>query len=282
MTVKKIGLLFLTIKDINFPNIWNKFLIGNEDKFSIYIHPKYPEQVTWHKECIIKNLVETEWGLVVKAYIELLKEAVKDKQIYKFIFLSESCVPIQSFDNLYNAIINDNLSWIKLMPITNYDYNVRLNKSNDKFIKHYSRCMLSRYHVNKLLKKQKELDYFYKMHVGDEFYLSVLLPLTKFKDFSITYDDWIYVDKLKKQIKNKIKKLYEELEKNKKLEEKNIIKIKKLKEEFNNIAKNPKTIVNTKPDLNNIKKCTSFFYRKFDIKSNIEKFWNEIIEYHNK
>jgi len=57
-------------------------------------------------------------------------------------------------------------------------------------------------------------------------------------------------------------------------------KIKKLQEEFNNIAKNPKTIINTKPDLENIKNCTSFFYRKFDPKSNIEKYWNKIIEYH--
>jgi hypothetical protein len=276
--VKKIAFLFLTIKNINFPNIWNKYFLGNENKYSIYIHPKYPNEVTWHKECIIKNLVETEWGLIVKAYIELLKESIKDKQNYKFIFLSESCVPIQSFDNFYRKATSDNLSWIKLMPITNYDYNVRLNKSNNKFIKHYSRSMLSKYHVNKLLKKQKELEFFYKMHVGDEFYLSVLLPLTKLKDFPVTFDDWVYIDKLKKQIKNKIRILYEEQEKNIKIN--NMIKIKKLQEEFNNIAKNPKTIINTKPELENIKHCTSFFYRKFDSKSNIEKYWNKIIDYH--
>ena len=278
MTVKKIAFLFLTIKNVNFPNIWDKYFFGNEDRISLYIHPKYPNEVSWHKDCIIKNLVKTEWGLIVKAYIELLKEAIKDKQNYKFIFLSESCVPIQSFNNFYKTATSDNLSWIKLMNISNYDYNVRLNKSSDKFIKHYSRSMLSRYHVNKLLKKQKELDFFYKMHVGDEFYLSVLLPLTKIKNFPITFDDWEYVDKLKKKIKNKIKTLYEEQEKNTKINNKT--KIKNLQEEFNNIAKNPKTIIDTEPDLDNIKKCQSFFYRKFDVKSNIEKYWNEIIKFH--
>jgi hypothetical protein len=154
MTIKKIAFLFLTIKDVNFPKIWDEYFFGNENKFSIYIHPKYPNEVTWHKEFIIKNLVVTEWGLIVKAYIELLKEAIKDKQNYKFIFLSESCIPIQSFNNLYKVSTSDNLSWIKLMPISKYEYNVRLNKSDSKFIKHYSRSMLSRYHVNKLLKKQ--------------------------------------------------------------------------------------------------------------------------------
>jgi len=280
MTIKKIAFLFLTIKNVNFPNIWNKYFFGNEDKINIYIHPKYPNDVTWHKECIIKNLVKTEWGIIVKAYIELLKEAIKDKENYKFIFLSESCIPIQSFNNFYKTATSDNLSWIKLMNISNYDREVRLNKSTNKFIKHYSRCMLSKYHVNKLLKKQKELDFFYKMHVGDEFYLSVLLPLTKIKNFAITFDDWEYVDKLKKKIKNKIKNLYEEQEKNTKINNK--IKIKNLQDEFNNIAKNPKTIIDTLPDLNNINKCKSFFYRKFDIKSNIEKYWNEIIQNHNE
>jgi len=278
MTIKKIAFLFLTIKNVNFPNIWNKFFFGNENKFTIYIHAKYPNEVTWYKECIIKNLVETEWGLIVKAYIELLKEAIKDKQNYKFIFLSESCIPIQSFNNFYKAATYDNLSWIKLMPISNYDYNARLNKLNDKFIKHYSRCMLSRYHVNKLLKKEKELDFFYKMRVGDEFYLSVLVPLTKIKDFPVTFDDWEYIDKLRHKIKKKIKKLYDEQETFKQIN--NTTKIKKLQEEFNNISKNPKTIIDVESDFNNIKKCQSFFYRKFDVKSNIEKYWDKIIEYH--
>ena len=48
-----------------------------------------------------------------------------------------------------------------------------------------------------------------KMHVGDEFFLSVLYPLKNVKDFAVTYDDWDYVHDLGKKIKEKKRKLYE-------------------------------------------------------------------------
>ena len=115
--------------------------------------------------------------------------------------------------------------------------------------------------------------------MGDEYFLSILYPLTNFKDFDVTYDDWEYTHNLKKNIKNKIRKLYEEQENNTKIN--NTDKIKKLQDEFNYIAGHPKTIINVENDLNKILKCKSFFYRKFAPNSNIEKYWNQIIKYHN-
>jgi hypothetical protein len=47
----------------------------------------------------------------------------------------------------------------------------------------------------------------------------------------------------------------------------------KLQEKYNDIAKNPKTIIIlSNEDLHNIKTTKSFFYRKFDKKSDIEKY----------
>ena len=43
--------------------------------------------------------------------------------------------------------------------------------------------------------------------------------------------------------------------------------------------KNPKTITDVEPDLENIKKCNSYFYRKFSKESNIADYWKEIIKY---
>jgi hypothetical protein len=42
-----------------------------------------------------------------------------------------------------------------------------------------------------------------------------------------------------------------------------------LQKQFQNIAKNPKTIVNVAEDINNIKGCSSYFYRKFSPQCNI-------------
>lgn len=275
--MKKIAFLFLTIENPNFPKIWDKYFRNNKDKYSIYIHPKYPDKVTWKRRNIIKNLQETGWGFITRAYIELLKAAFQDPDNYKFITVSESCIPIKSFDIFYNECINDPRSWIKSMPIKAYNYKMRLNTQLTKpkpkvFLKNYARFCLNRDHVSMLL--SAELEFFHKMHVGDEFFLSVLHPLKNVRDFDVIYDDWDYVAEQQKKIKNQKKKLYEEQE------SKHVNRTKELSnlnEEFSRISKNPKTIINVEDDLDKIKKCPSYFYRKFAPNSNIEKYWKSII-----
>lgn len=55
------------------------------------------------------------------------------------------------------------------------------------------------------------------------------------------------------------------------------INIEKLREEFKDISSHPKTIKNVKEDLEKIKKCKSYFYRKFAKDSNIESYWKNVI-----
>ena len=277
--MKKIAFLFLTLDNPNFTKIWDSYFRGHKDKYNIYIHPKYPEKVTWKRSHIIKNLKETGWGFITRAYIELLKEAYKDPDNVKFVTISESCIPIKSFDTFYNEVMKDDRSWIKTMRISRYNQEARINTQNTKpkpqhFIKAYARFCLNRTDVKHLLSKEKELEFFHKMHVGDEFFLSVLYPLKNYRDFAVTYDDWEYVEKEKRTIKNNIRKLYE-------IQERDSIdkskEIKELQDKFKNIAKNPKLIINVEEDLEKIKKCDSFFYRKFSKDSNIEKYWKKNI-----
>lgn len=284
--MKKIAFLFLTLDNPNFPKIWNEYFKGNEDKYTIYIHPKYPEKVRWNKDRIIKNLQETSWGFITRSYIELLKEAYKDPDNYKFITLSESCIPIQSFYAFYKECIKDDQSLIKISHISKYDWEQRLliknykdSKEAKKFIKHYARFCLSRGHVKLLLSKQKELERFHTMHVGDEFFLSVLYPLKNYKDFDVTYDDWEYKIKIGTEIKNIIRNLYIEQETIPGVNKTDEIQM--YQEKFEDLMKNPKTIIDVKSDLDKIKKCKSFFYRKFSKDSNIERYWDEIIKAHD-
>jgi hypothetical protein len=168
------------------------------------------------------------------------------------------------------------------MKISHYDYKERIETQKTKpkpyhFLKHYARMCLNRNHVESLIYKEKELQFFHKMHVGDEFFLSVLYPLNNITNFDVVYDDWNYVEKKKVEIQQKIKSLYEEQELKGINKMKNIQNLKGIR---NDISKNPKTIIDVKEDLDKIKNCKSYFYRKFSKKSNIEKYWKEIIEYH--
>ena len=205
---KKIAFLFLIIDNPNFPEIWDYYFKDNEDKINIYIHPKYPLSHTWKPKNIIKNLQPTGWGFIVDAYVELFKTAYRDKENCKFVTISESCLPIKPFNYFYDQVIKNNISTslIKIMKISTYDYNVRLSdeikqKFKNHLIKHYARMCLSRYHVEELLKNISKVKIFGKMHVGDEFFLSSITPIKNYLDFAVTYDDWDYVDKIKKKNK---------------------------------------------------------------------------------
>ena len=276
--MKKIAFLFLTIDNINFPSIWNKYLKGNEDKYTIYIHPKYPENVIWHKDNIIKNLKVTNKGFITRAYIELLKTAILDKDNFKFITISESCIPIQSFASLYDAITNTQDSWIKLMPMTKYKWDIVLKNITGYKVHHYSRWCLNRDHVKQILVNRDKLEQYHNIQFGDEYILSILHPIINNNNFEITYDNLEYKNSIVSQIKTQIKYLYEEQEKHANTD--NSEKIMELKSQIEYEKSTPKQIINVKSELDKIKQCESYFYRKFPKNSNIEKYWEEIIDYH--
>ena len=280
----QIAFLFLILDNPNFPKIWDSYFRGHKDKYNIYIHSKHTEKTLWKSKNIIEKIQETSWGHIVSAYIELFREAYKNPYNMKFLTISESDIPIKSFDTFYDDCISDKRSWIKFLKIKNYNWKERINKQPNQnkpkhFIKHLARFCLNREHVGELLEKSKEkqLEFFYKMHVGDEFFLSVLYPINNVRDFAVVYDDWDYIDHEKQKIKNEKRKCYEIQEKTGKDMSQ---ELKILQNKFNNIAKSPKTIVDVDDDLEKIKKCKSYFYRKFSKDSNIEKYWKEIIDSH--
>ena len=239
--------------------------------------------------------METSWGFITRAYMELLREAYKDKNNVTFVTISESCLPIQSFTRFYQDVTKDNFSWIKSMKISKYNREERIKKQKERvnksvyvpiqITKQYARFCLSRDHVAYLLENESKLEFFHQMHVGDEFFLSILFGNPKIvkeiKDFAVTYDDWDDTKKILKNIKEKKRLLYEELEKtttmpNKKKEIKQALKA--LDEEYDKKAGNPKTIYKVSTmDYNNMKMCGSYFYRKFAKESNVRKYIEPLI-----
>ena len=247
----KIAFLFLTIGDLNFPDIWKQYFKGNWNNIEIFCHPKYPEKVKteWLKKGILpkENLVETKWAFLTNAYIELLIYSIINSKCDKFIFVSDSCLPIKSFNKLYNMFSKDNIntSYISYefdstgkhmdrrktlkeygMKINNGDYDKNdINKYlkaliEKKYIlpttielsKHSGWFCLSRYHVKKLL--NNPLTYLYdKVSVGDEHILSFLIFSNDkyIKRFKMTEVIWDF--KTHAIINIEIKKLYEEKEK---------------------------------------------------------------------
>jgi hypothetical protein len=101
--------------------LWSKFFSGiSKKRYGIYTHSKNPRCVNRQsllKGTHVKNCIPTEWGDVslVEATLELFKTAVQDGCDY-VLLVSDTCIPIQSFNYVHRQIFRDNRTrlWLKL------------------------------------------------------------------------------------------------------------------------------------------------------------------------
>ncbi len=114
----KLAFLFLTIGNLNHEEHWKDFLNGYEHQYSLYVHAKNKKNVTspFLKPYVIPETVQTSWSHTMKAQIALLKEALKDPQNGKFVFLSESTIPLQNFAKVYRVLFSTPKSIFKTQP----------------------------------------------------------------------------------------------------------------------------------------------------------------------
>lgn len=111
----KIAFMFLTYAKLSKSEIWyNYFKNVDDNKYSVYIHNKHDfnSKKNMHdkyfEKFIIKNKVETKWGHInlVRATINLLKESLLDQDNTFFYLVSDTTVPLKSFDEFYDFIMN--------------------------------------------------------------------------------------------------------------------------------------------------------------------------------
>ena len=273
----KIAFLFLVLDNPHFPRVWDTYFAGNETRSSIYIHPKYPDRTSWRRDRVISELHETGWGYIVSAYLALFKTALADPDNVKFIIVSESCLPVKSFGEMYGRLTaNKDESFVKQIPVKRYDRETRITPQIKKMlrpgqlIKHYARMCLSRQHVVQLLHRDNIhlMRLFIQMHVGDEFFLSVISPMKNNTPTAVVFDDWEFVETQKIAIKAHIRVLYEEQEA---LGVNRTTDIATQQRLYDEVAKNPKTITHvSSTDLSTMTSTSSFFYRKFAKNSDVE------------
>ena len=100
-------------------------------KYNFYIHNKENFSGVFEKFCI-KDKVDTKWGEIslVKATLNLFKEALIDKENEYFILLSDKCIPLYDSDKIYDKVreINNNIILnINYKDGFNNDYKDRFN-----------------------------------------------------------------------------------------------------------------------------------------------------------
>uniref|UniRef100_A0A0E0CGH1 Uncharacterized protein n=1 Tax=Oryza meridionalis TaxID=40149 RepID=A0A0E0CGH1_9ORYZ len=112
----KIALMFLTPGSLPFEKLWEKFLQGHEGRYSIYIHASR-ERPVHSSSLFVGREIHSEkvvWGRIsmVDAEKRLLANALEDVDNQFFVLLSDSCVPLHTFDYIYNFLMGTNVSFI--------------------------------------------------------------------------------------------------------------------------------------------------------------------------
>ena len=204
----KIALLFLTIADVYHVDYWKDFLKDHEDRCSIYIHSKEPlPNSSFFKPYEMETKVPTTWENTMKAQFELLKEALKDPDNAKFIFLSESTIPLQTFDVVYNKLMTTDKSIFAFVPNPHQDpygdYNgLRILNPipGDLQYKNSQWVVLNRKHAQFMTKETEYTEIICNYPFDNEHYPSTILALYELLHEVInedtTYVNWKKLSKV--------------------------------------------------------------------------------------
>ena len=200
--MNKIAFLFLIYDIINHESIWFNFFNGiNKDKYNIYIHYKTNDNLDFFNDYKINNTlnINTKYAdiSIVKAQNILIKEALKDKNNKHFIFLSGSCIPLKSFNYIYNLLDTKHSYFHVAHPNDCFpDCEVALKYIPKKHINKASQwCILNRPHSELLIKGAEDyLLWFKDTYAPDELcYISYLSYVYKSglsnEIISTTYDE---------------------------------------------------------------------------------------------
>ena len=137
--MKKIAFCFLIYDVINHEELWNIFFKNvDQNKYTIYIHYKSNKQLKYFEKYKLTNCIETKYEdqTIPLAYNILFRKAFEDINNYKFNMLSGSCIPLKSFDYIYNKLSNDIYGYLNICPQTQCfpNCNSLLNVMDRKFI----------------------------------------------------------------------------------------------------------------------------------------------------
>lgn len=118
----KIAFLFIARNRLPLEMIWDAFFQGEkEGRFSIYVHSrpgflfnKATTRSAYFYGRQVNNSVQVDWGeaSMIQAEHILLRNALEDSFNERFVFLSDSCIPLYNFSYTHDYIMSTSTSFI--------------------------------------------------------------------------------------------------------------------------------------------------------------------------
>ncbi|KAG0468444.1 hypothetical protein HPP92_017772 [Vanilla planifolia] len=209
----KIAFMFLTPGALPFEKLWEKFFLGHEDRFSVYVHASREKKIRVSSFFIGRDVRSkmVYWGQIsmIDAEKRLLATALQDAGNQHFVLLSESCVPLHNFDYTYNYLMGSNISYVDCFEdpgphgMGRYSENMLPEIVSKDWRKGSQWFSIKRKHALILLSDSlyyNKFKFFCRPHMdgnkncySDEHYLPTLLSMfdpTGIANWSITHVDW--------------------------------------------------------------------------------------------
>jgi hypothetical protein len=172
--MKKIAFCFLIYDSINHEELWNMYFQNvDTNKYNIYIHYKFNTPLMYFEKYKLDNCIETKYAdiTIVKAQNLLLQTALMDSDNKHFIFISNSCIPLKSFNYVYDSLSEEH-SYFNITPQSQCfpRCNNTLSFINKEYIQKASQwCILNRKHAELMIDTNDYIHWFsYSSTVPDE------------------------------------------------------------------------------------------------------------------
>ena len=180
--MRKLAFCFLIKDQIDHEDIWYNFFKNvDKNKYNIYIHYKDNKPLKYFNQYKINNCIPTEWGHIslVHASNILFKEAFNsDRDNFKFILVSGTCIPLKSFDYIYSKLTRDNYGYINYFPSPYPNANALKGKLSEQYISKASQwIILNRQLVETLafVNPNEINETFYGVFAPDEIYYATYI-----------------------------------------------------------------------------------------------------------
>ncbi|CAA3009702.1 uncharacterized protein LOC111374426 [Olea europaea var. sylvestris] len=118
----KMAFLFIARNRLPLEMVWDAFFQGDkENRFSIFVHSrpgfllsKATTRSSYFLNRQINDSVQVDWGeaSMIQAERILLENALMDPFNERFIFLSDSCIPLYNFSYTYDYIMSASTSFV--------------------------------------------------------------------------------------------------------------------------------------------------------------------------